>query len=58
MRLQGIVVGGAMLAGLLGEKGLRVTVLEREDGVGHLACSFDYDGCSIDIGPHRFDKMM
>jgi len=60
-----IVVGGGVagltLAYLLGKKGLKVTVLEREDRVGGLARSFRYDGWSIDIGPHRFhtdDKLV
>ncbi len=52
------VLGGG-LAGMscaadLAEKGVPVEVLEDQPEVGGLAESFDWDGFSCDLGPHRF----
>ena len=50
---------GAGLAGLstaymLALEGFKVTVLEKSDGVGGLARSFQRSGYTYDYGPHRF----
>jgi protoporphyrinogen oxidase len=50
---------GAGLAGLsagynLAKGGKSIDVLEREDYVGGLAASFQKDGFTFDLGPHRF----
>jgi len=39
---------------LLQESGCQVTVVERNEVVGGLARSYDYDGFVFDVGPHRF----
>ncbi len=54
-----ISIVGAGVAGLtiglqLARKGLRVTVLERNDVVGGLGRSFHYGDFHFDVGPHRF----
>lgn len=50
---------GAGLAGLstgynLTKGGKNVTILEKENYVGGLAASFERDGYTFDLGPHRF----
>lgn len=54
-----VVVLGAGLAGLatafeLSKAGVRVTVVERDDFAGGMACSWQTDGYWLDHGPHRF----
>jgi protoporphyrinogen oxidase len=54
-----VTILGGGLAGLsaaysLAEEGVDVEVLEKEDKVGGLARSFEYDGFTYDLGPHRF----
>lgn len=54
-----VVIVGAGVSGLtagylLQEAGHNVVVLEREKTVGGLSRTFEYDGYSFDIGPHRF----
>lgn len=54
-----VVVLGAGLAGLsaayeLCKEGVQVTVLERENFAGGMACSWYKDGYWLDHGPHRF----
>ncbi len=50
----GAGVCGLTLGYLLSQHGCRVTILECETRIGGLARSFNYNGWSIDIGPHRF----
>lgn len=50
---------GAGLAGLsagytLAKGGARVELLEKEEYIGGLAASFEKDGYTFDLGPHRF----
>jgi len=57
--LENIVIVGAGVAGLtagyhLSQKGLKVTVVEKEDRPGGLARSFRYGDFIFDVGPHRF----
>ncbi|MBI1381525.1 MAG: FAD-dependent oxidoreductase [Planctomycetaceae bacterium] len=54
-----VVVLGAGLAGLstayeLAKAGTRVTVVERDDFAGGMACSWQKGGYWLDHGPHRF----
>jgi protoporphyrinogen oxidase len=57
-RFDALIVGagvcGLSLARLLTEAGQSVCVLERDESVGGLARTFDYDQSRFDIGPHRF----
>ncbi len=50
----GAGVTGLSLAWLLSEQGIPSVVIEKEDRPGGLARSFQYDGFTFDIGPHRF----
>ncbi|MCM8787142.1 MAG: FAD-dependent oxidoreductase [Candidatus Omnitrophica bacterium] len=50
----GAGVTGLTLGYLLSHKGYKVTILEKEHTIGGLARSCNYNGWSIDIGPHRF----
>ncbi len=54
-----ITIVGAGVAGLtagyhLSQKGIKVTVVEKEDRPGGLARSFRYGDFIFDVGPHRF----
>ncbi len=54
-----VVVLGAGLAGLatafeLSKVGVKVTVVERDDFAGGMACSWQTGGYWLDHGPHRF----
>ena len=54
-----VVVLGAGLAGLstayeLTKAGVRVTVVEKDDFAGGMACSWERRGFWLDHGPHRF----
>ncbi len=54
-----VVVLGAGLAGLanayeLSKAGVRVTVVEKDDFAGGMACSWQTKGYWLDHGPHRF----
>ena len=58
-RKQNILIVGAGITGLvcaleLLKKGYNVTVIEKENKVGGLARSFNYENMIFDIGPHRF----
>ncbi|MDP8247239.1 MAG: FAD-dependent oxidoreductase [Candidatus Tritonobacter lacicola] len=57
--MQDILIVGAGVSGLtagyhLSQKGMRVTVIEKEQSVGGLARSFYYGDFVFDVGPHRF----
>ncbi len=57
--MENIVIVGGGVAGLtagyhLSQKGMRVTVVEKEDRPGGLARSFSYGDFIFDVGPHRF----
>lgn len=58
MREQTVIIG-AGIAGLtlgyqLSNAGKDCIILEKESTIGGLARSFEYDGYTFDIGPHRF----
>jgi protoporphyrinogen oxidase len=50
----GAGVSGLSLAAVLVRNGIKVTVFEKDDGVGGLAASFRRDGYVLDLGPHIF----
>jgi len=57
--MDNITIIGAGIAGLtagyhLSQKGMKVTVVEKEDRPGGLARSFQYGDYIFDVGPHRF----
>ena len=57
--MDNITIIGAGIAGLtagyhLSQKGMKVTVVEKEDRPGGLARSFRYGDYIFDVGPHRF----
>lgn len=59
MKNKEIIVIGGGITGLvtayeLLKKGYQVTVIEKENDVGGLARSFQYNNMTFDIGPHRF----
>lgn len=47
-------VAGLVTAHLLAENGAKVVVIEKFPRVGGLARSFQYEGFTFDLGPHRF----
>jgi len=54
-----VLIVGAGISGLtisykLAQKGYDVTLIEKEDRIGGLTRSFNYDRFTFDIGPHRF----
>ncbi len=54
-----VLIVGAGITGLtlgyrLAKMGFKVKIVEKEKQVGGLARSFQYDGFTFDIGPHRF----
>ncbi|MBN1434343.1 FAD-dependent oxidoreductase [Candidatus Fermentibacterales bacterium] len=54
-----VIVGGGVAGLTLAERllarpGTAVILVEREPDVGGLARTFEYDGFTFDIGPHRF----
>ena len=59
MKNKEVLVIGAGITGLaaawkLAESGVSVTVIEKENFVGGLAATIDWDGWKFDFGPHNF----
>lgn len=50
----GAGVAGLVCAHLLAESGAKVVVIEKLDQLGGLARTYEYEGFTFDVGPHRF----